>query len=328
MKSWFLTLFILTALIGLSQSHSDTLWQGDTIKYTALPSFYNKSKASQNNLKQRKLVIAGIHTTAYAGTMLLLSQAWYKDYPKTSFHTFNDSKEWLQVDKVGHAWTAYNIANYSASMWKWAGFEHNKAVLLGGVSSFGYQTILEVLDAHSAEWGWSWADITANTVGASMYTFQELAWQEQRVQFKFSSFPVRYDKSLEQRADVLYGKSFQERLLKDYNGQTYWLSFNLKSFASNSALPDWLNLAIGYGANVLYGGFENRAVDKNGITTFDRMDINRRRQWFLSPDIDFTKIRTNKRLVRTTLSLLNMLKLPAPALQLSNGKLKGHFLYF
>lgn len=312
----------------MSQSQTDTLWQGDTKKFTALPSFHKNIKTYQNNLKQRKLVITGIHVGGYAGTMLLLSQAWYKDYPKSSFHTFNDSKEWLQVDKVGHAWTAYNIANYSTGLWKWAGYKHQTAVVLGGISSFGYQTILEVLDAHSAEWGWSWADIAANTVGAGMYTFQELAWKEQRVQFKFSSFPVSYGKNLDQRADVLYGKSFQERLLKDYNGQTYWLSFNLKSFAKQSALPGWLNLAVGYGAKGLYGGFENRAVDKNGNITFQRMDIVRQRQWFLSPDIDFTKIKTNKRLIRTTLSLLNMLKLPAPALQLSNGKLKGHFLYF
>ena len=286
------------------------------------------SAATMPNDKSKKLIIAGVHGSAYVGTMLLLSQAWYKDYPKTSFHTFNDSKEWLQLDKVGHAWTAYNIATYSTNLWKWSGFEHKKAVILGGVSSFGYQTILEILDAHSAEWGWSWADITANTMGAGMYTLQELVWKEQRIQFKFSSFPVTYDKQLNQRADVLFGKSFPERLLKDYNGQTYWLSLNLNSFAKNTSIPTWLNVAVGYGAQGLYGGFENKAIDKNGAITFDRSDILRLRQWYLSPDIDFTKIKTNKRLVRTTLSLLNMLKLPAPALQFSSGKLKGHLLFF
>jgi hypothetical protein len=327
-KTWFLSIFILAGLSCWSQDLTLTAPLDTNINSLALPNLGKPGHYPITSKNQRKLIIAGVHVSAYAGTMLLLSQAWYKDYPKTKFHTFNDSKEWLQVDKVGHAWTAYNIANYSTDLWKWAGFDHKKAVVLGGISSFGYQSILEVLDGYSAEWGWSWTDIAANTAGAGLYTLQELAWEEQRVLFKFSSFPVKYNTALDKRADELYGKSFQERLLKDYNGQTYWLSFNLKSFAKNSSLPAWLNMAIGYGAKGLYGGFENRALNKDGIVTFDRTDIPRQRQWYLSPDIDFTKIKTNKRFVRTSLSILNMIKLPAPALELSNGKLKGHWLYF
>ena len=295
---------------------------------TDTPTIIQPSFSVSPNYGKRKIVVTGIHTTAYVGTLALLSQAWYKDYPKSSFHTFNDAKEWLQVDKVGHAWTAYNIAKFSREVWEWSGFKPREAVLLGGLSSFGYQTILEVLDAHSAEWGWSWTDMAANTIGAGLYSFQELTWQEQRLQFKFSSFPAYYAEELDKRANTLFGQSFPERLLKDYNGQTYWLSFNLKSFAQKSQLPSWLNLAVGYGAKGLWGGFENRAFDNDGILTFNRSDIPRQRQWYLSPDIDFTKIKTRKRLVRTTLSLLNMLKLPAPALELSGGKLKGHLIYF
>ena len=324
-KNWILVIFLCISFAGRSQELTDTTM---SVMLTDTSTVNKHRQSSTPNFPRRKLIIAGVHTAAYTGTLVLLSQAWYKDYPRTSFHTFNDAKEWLQVDKAGHAWTAYNIAKYSRETWQWAGFTPKQAVVLGGISSFGYQTILEVLDAHSAEWGWSWTDIAANTVGAGLYSLQELSWQEQRVQFKFSSFPVHYSGALNERADALFGKSFQERLLKDYNGQTYWLSFNLKSFAKASHLPAWLNLAVGYGAQGLYGGFENRAFDKNGAVTFDRRDIARQRQWYLSPDIDFTKIKTNKRLVRTTLSLLNMLKLPAPALELSGGKLKGHFLYF
>jgi uncharacterized protein YfiM (DUF2279 family) len=326
-KKWILVIFLFGWLLSRSQQNHDSTGIVDTaFNSSVFDKAYRTSVVPE--YKKRKLIIAGIHTTAYAGTLLLLSQAWYKDYPKTSFHTFNDTKEWLQVDKVGHAWTAYNIAKFSRDTWEWSGFSPQKAVLLGGLSSFGYQTILEVLDAHSAEWGWSWTDIAANTAGAGLYSIQELAWQEQRIQFKFSSFPVRYNEILEKRADVLFGKSFQERLLKDYNGQTYWLSFNLKSFAKSSTLPAWLNMSVGYGAQGLYGGFENMVIDKNGDISFDRRDIPRQRQWYLSPDIDFTKIKTRKRLVRTTLSLLNMLKLPAPTLELSKGRIKGHLLYF
>ncbi len=35
-------------------------------------------------------------------------------------------------------------------------------------------------------------------------------------------------------------------MLKDYNGQTYWLSFNVASFLpTNSGFPYWLNMSLG-----------------------------------------------------------------------------------
>ncbi len=278
--------------------------------------------------RKRLYLISGIHVAGYPGTMYLLSEAWYQDFPRTTFHTFNDAKEWLQVDKVGHAWTAYNIAKYSKGMWLWAGIDDKKAAWLGSFSSLGYQTILEILDAHSTEWGWSWSDMGANVMGIGTYLSQEITWKEQRVQFKFSTHRNRYAPDLNTRANALYGNTLPARLLKDYNGQTYWLSMNLKSFTIAGNLPPWLNISVGYGAKGLFGGFENIGLDKSGNMIFNRPDIKRERQWYIAPDIDFTKIKTNKKLVRSAFSFLNMLKMPAPALELSGGKIKGRLLVF
>jgi len=178
-------------------------------------------KEHANKHPNRVYLIAGVHAVGYAGTLLILSTAWYNGYAKTSFHTFNDNKEWLQMDKIGHAWTAYNIANYSSRLWQWSGLDDRKAALLGGFSALGYQTIIEFLDAHSAAWGWSCGDIGANTFGATLFTTQQLACGSQKIILKFSSFPQHYEASLRPRADALFGKSFSERLLKDYNGQNY-----------------------------------------------------------------------------------------------------------
>jgi hypothetical protein len=278
--------------------------------------------------KSKTYAVAGVHAASYTGTLLILSKAWYKDFPKAPFHTFNDSREWLQVDKAGHAWTAYTLARYSAGLWIWAGIAREKAAWLGGISGLGYQTILESLDAHSAQWGWSWADMGANIAGASLFTAQQLLRQEQSLQLKFSAFPERYAApEMKQRAAALFGNHFPERLLKDYNAQTYWLSVNIRSILHNE-VPGWLNIAVGYGAKGMYGGFENIAIDGNGIVLFDRRDIKRQRQWYLSPDIDWTKINTKKQAVKTLFSVLNMIKVPAPALELRNGKLQGRLISF
>ena len=325
MYIWQVKNLILLFFISFAASTSA---QDSSTVLNESPTFFNNDTTGSLVNKKRLRFITGVHITSYAGTMFALGQAWYKDYPRVPFQIFNDSKEWAQVDKVGHGWTAYNIAKYSSGMWSWTGLSRKRAVVLGGLSSIGYQTILEYLDAHSAEWGWSWTDMAANVGGTGVYVVQDLAWNEQRILFKFSSHKVVYEEELLRRADELYGKTLPERILKDYNGQTYWLSANIRSFAKESRIPSWLNIAVGYGAKGLFGGFENRAVDASGNTTFDRPDILRQRQWYISPDIDFTRIKTDKKGLKVAFSVLNMIKLPAPALELSGGKVRGRLFYF
>lgn len=271
--------------------------------------------------------MGGISAVGGAGSLVMLNETWYKDYPRSSFHTFNDSREWQQVDKVGHAWTAYNLGLGLTKAWRWAGVSHQTSVLLGSLSGFGYLGVIEWMDAHSQKWGWSWADLGANTLGTALFAAQELAWSDQRLQFKFSAHSTNYGE-LTERANDLFGRGIPTRILKDYNAQTYWLSFNARSFFPEARLPQWLNISVGYGASGMFGGFENIAYDKDGSVTFSRTDIKRYRQWYLSPDIDLTKIKTNHKALKTAFTVLNILKIPAPTLELSNGKLKGHWFYF
>jgi uncharacterized protein YfiM (DUF2279 family) len=279
--------------------------------------------------KQRPWLIGGIHVAAYGSSLIALNNTWYKDYAKQSFHTFNDSREWLQVDKTGHAWSTYNLARASTSLWRWSGMDYKKSALIGGLSSMGYLTVIEFMDAHSAKWGWSWSDVVANVFGTGLYMSQELGWKEQRVQLKFSFHQNSYgDEELHARANDLFGKSPLERMLKDYNAQTYWLSINPWSFNKNSQFPRWLNIAVGYGAAGMFGGFENKWTDNIG-NEIVRTDQVRKRQFYLSPDIDFTKIPVRGKFWRTTFSILNAFKFPAPALMLdSKGKFKAYAFYF
>jgi Predicted periplasmic lipoprotein (DUF2279) len=309
-RNWFYLLLFLTFAINCkSQDNPDTI--------------------RPSNYKTRQWFIGGINITGYGGSLIVLSDAWYKNSARTSFHTFNDSKEWLQVDKIGHAWTAYNTGLASTAMWEWAGLAHKKAVWIGGLSGTAYMTAIEFLDGHSAKWGWSWSDIGANIVGSGLFMGQEFLWNEQRIQYKFSFHTNNYsDPQLEERADDLFGRTWYERMLKDYNAQAYWFSANLKSFFPKSNLPAWLNIAVGYGADGMFGGFENKWTDDAG-NDITRYDIPRKRQFYLAPDIDFTKIKTNSKFLRTIFSFLNAFKCPAPALMInSKGKFKAYLIYF
>lgn len=264
----------------------------------------------------------------YGGSFIFLNTAWYKGYARSPFHTFNDVGEWLQMDKAGHAWTAYTASRLTTGMWEWAGVNHTGSVLVASGTGLAYMLSIEYLDGRSAAWGWSWGDAGADALGASLFASQALLWKEQKIQLKFSTHYASYDASLEPRVKDLFGNSIPERFLKDYNAQSYWLSIPLRELFPSSHLPKWLSLSFGYGAEGMFGGFNNVSYDKNGNLVFDRRDIRRYRQWYLSPDIDLTKIRTKSHFVRSLLNTLNALKIPAPALELSKGRLKGHLIYF
>lgn len=286
------------------------------------------STENENNRGRLGWVIAG-HTLAYGGSITGLSIMWYSKQPQSHFHFFNDDDEWLQVDKAGHLYSAYQMSRASYALWQWAGVSHNKSVWLGGLSGLAFQSIVEVLDGFQSEYGFSPGDYIANVTGTAAFISQQLTWNDQRIKIKFSSNIQKYNEpDLVERARNIYGSSIPERILKDYNHQTYWVSANVQSFFKINNLPKWFNLAIGYGAAGMFGARSNIAKNENGMVIFDRSDIRRYRQWYLSPDIDFTRIKTNKRGVRVLLFVLDAFKMPAPALEFSKGKIKGHWLFF
>ena len=283
----------------------------------------------EKTIKNRTKIIAATNIIGYSGAMVGLYQAWYKNYPQSNFHTFNDIGEWKGIDKIGHMYSAYAESKASMELWRWTGIDRKKRIWLGGMSGAFYQTVIETLDGFSSEWGWSWGDFGANVLGSGLLVSQELAWAEQRIQLKFSFHRKSYrDPTLIQRSNTIFGKSTAERFLKDYNGQTYWLSANLKSFFRESKLPGWLNIAVGTGAEGMFGARENIGKDANGNIIFNRTDIKRYRQWYLAPDIDLTKIKTKKKGIKVALNILNIVKFPMPSLEYSNGKFRVNAITF
>lgn len=288
-----------------------------------------KKPLSKEQQRKRTWIVAGTNVAAYGGTMIGLYSAWYSNYPQTGFHTFNDWPEWKQVDKVGHLFSAYAESYGSMEFWRWTGIDRKKRIWIGGMSGAVYQTVIEVLDGFSEGWGWSWGDFGANILGSGALVAQELAWDEQRVKLKFSYHNIKYDDpQLNQRSDQLFGKGLARRFIKDYNGQTYWASLNLKSFFPQSNLPPWLSVSLGYGAEGLFGGTRNYAEDDNGNVIFNRPDVPRYRQWYIAPDIELSRLQTKSKFVKTLFVMLSALKFPAPALEFSKGRFKLHPLYF
>jgi uncharacterized protein YfiM (DUF2279 family) len=222
----------------------------------------------------------------------------------------------MQMDKLGHVGSAYYLTNWGTALFKNAGMESKRSAWTGGMSAMLFLTTVEVFDGFSDQWGFSYGDMAANAAGSSLSIWQQLRWQEQRIQIKFSFSQSPYAKY---RRNQL-GSNYHEQLLKDYNGQTYWISTNIASFCSKSTrLPKWLNLAIGYGVDGLTGARANIG----GTESFKRS-----RMFYLSPDIDLTKLTIKNRFLKTVCSAIGFIKFPLPALEIGDDGVHGKWVVF
>lgn len=269
----------------------------------------------------RLRTVVGIEAVAFAGGLYGLGKAWYKT-PKSKFHTFNDGHEWLKIDKLGHSYWSYQMARFSLGAYEWTGMSQNRAASYSALNGFMFQAPIEIMDGFSPDYGFSVGDVSANLVGAVFFAGQQWAWGEARVLPKWSWHPTPFAK---ERPELL-GRDWSEQWLKDYNGQTYWFSTNIAAFApENTRIPRMLNVAVGYSVSNMIAADPEKSI-RLGRKPF--------RQFFFSPDLDLTRIRTDSQFLQGLLFLANCLKVPAPALEVQirpekpKLKVKFHALYF
>jgi hypothetical protein len=115
-------------------------------------------------------------------------------------------------------------------------------------------------------------------------------------------------------------------MLKDYNGQTYWLSANISSFIrKETKFPQWLNVSVGYGATGMIGSFSNPPEwDGKKMPHF-----NRTRQYYFSFDVDWTRIKTNSSFLRFVFKAFSFIKVPAPTIEYNKeDQFVFHLMFF
>ncbi|MGF1534708.1 MAG: DUF2279 domain-containing protein [Bernardetiaceae bacterium] len=224
--------------------------------------------------------------TLYTGGVVGLGTIWYEDL-KPPFRFFNDNRQWLQMDKLGHFYSAYHLGRLGQDLLRPTRLSPAAKRWLGGGMGFLLLLPIEILDGFSPDYGASWGDLGANLLGSLL-----VISGQKRVQPKFSFWPSRW---AEQRPDLL-GDHLLAQMLKDYNGQRYWLSVRVKS---------WWMLSLGYSAEgMVYGDpHQNRAM---GYTAY--------RQYYLSLDLDLSGIKPRSAFLKTLLWIGQGIKIPAPAL--------------
>jgi uncharacterized protein YfiM (DUF2279 family) len=266
----------------------------------------NADTSSFSRKRLQRVVIA--ETSIYGATMLGLNQLWYKDYPREHFHFFNDNKEWLQIDKVGHSFSAYYLGLVGMEALHWSGVSKTKSTWIGGALGLFFLSSIEVFDGFSQGWGFSNGDMIANASGYLLAAGQQQLFNKQIAMLKVSFQASPYAQA---RPNVL-GSGFSERIMKDYNGQTYWLSFAIADILPfGEKFPPWLALAFGYGAKGMYGGFDNVWESKGA--TYDFTSTKREREFYAAIDINLWRIKTKNKTLQSIFKTIGFLKVPLPA---------------
>lgn len=259
--------------------------------------------------KGRFAAVVATEATLYVGTMAYLNFIWYKDEKRVPFEFYNDAAGYLQVDKFGHAYGAYLESYIGYKALRWAGASKKKALWFGGTLGFLLQSPIEIVDGFYEGWGFSWSDMAANALGSGIVIGQELLFDEQIMKYKFTFRRSPYAK----QANGYLGTTFAGQILQDYNAHTYWFSIGLNRIIRSDKTPPWLNIAVGYGANGMFGEFEN--ISRWGQVVIP--PTQRYRQFLFSLDVDWTKIKTKNRFLNQVFQSMFMLKLPFPALEIN-----------
>lgn len=267
--------------------------------------------AQVDKKKLNRLIV--VSSVTYGVSLVALNYLWYGDAEKQSFQFFNDNDEWKQVDKFGHFYAAFHLSAVTSHALQRCNVPVRKSDMVAAITGFALLVPIEIFDGFSDAYGASGGDLLADAGGALFYLGQKRLWNEIRIHPKFSFQRTDY---APQRPNVL-GDGLATEMLKDYNGQTYWFSFDMDKFMP---FPKWLNIAAGYGANAMIYARDRQHLEAGLELPY--------RQCYIGLDPDLSSIKTRSRVVKTLLYVANMIKLPAPAIEFSQKGTRVHVLTF
>lgn len=269
----------------------------------------------ENNINYYKTAgIGALVLTVETIGYFRLKDLWY-DWETTKLHGINfkaDFEKYLWMDKYGHFMHAYFATGLFSRSYRWAGMNGDNSLLYGGISGWLWMLQIEIADGFFKDWGFSWGDLIANTIGSGYSILQQVYPDVLGgIQPKIS---YRESRALRERKYINGAKSS----IDDYEGMTFWLAVNAYHYMPEkiqNEYPEWLKpfgLALGHSA---------KGIGSNPQGGY--------REIFIGLDYDLRKLSLGNEsdILRFLKYELNILHLPLPAVKISpNGVWYG--LYF
>lgn len=247
---------------------------------------------------------AGVAATFVGGNAALYSyfkRAWWSgDRADHFFFRADWDENFRDQDKFGHMIGGYHLARFGTAFLRSACMPRHKAIVWSAAYAAAFQLQIEIWDGMYEKYGFSYADLIANTAGTALAVLHETHPATRAIRPTIS-----YSKSAAMRnADNIPGEL---RPSLDYSGQTYWFSADVNAMLPKEAKPYWPSfLRISAGHSIT-----------DWIYPVTGANIRARRKLLLSLDFDAEKLPGDNRLWKTFKRQLGYIHLPSPALQLT-----------
>jgi len=163
-----------------------------------------------------------------------------------------DDEEWFGretesggADKLGHFYATYAVGSGLSGLYESWGYTEQDAALYGSLSSFFLLNYMEMGDAFSSEFGFSYEDFIMNTIGA------------------FSSYLFYTNPELSKRVDlrVEYIPSFDTAdVITEYEKMKYLIALKGEGFESvTNPYLKYTELHLGYYTRNYKGGYSQES---------------------------------------------------------------------
>ncbi len=289
-----------TSIVARSQRVGVSM-PGDSVEAPANEPEAWKCGLSKSEVQLRRTGVAAVFVGGNAALYSYFKRAWWSGERADKFFFRADWDEnFRDQDKFGHMLGGYHLARYGNAILRSACVSPTRAVVMSAAYAAAFQLQIEIWDGLYKKYGFSYADLLANTSGTALEVLHELKPATRAVKPTMS-----YSRSaaLRNRDNI----PTELRPTLDYSGQTYWFSTDVHALLPVEAKaywPSFLRLSVGHSIT-------------DWIDPETGANIRARRKLLLSLDFDAEKLPGDNRLWKTVKRQLSYIHLPSPAIQLT-----------
>jgi hypothetical protein len=258
------------------------------------------------NSSQLTAVRLGVGAAFVGGNAYLyhyFKKAWWSGVPAPHFFFHADWDQWFRdQDKFGHMLGGYHLARFGHAGLRMACVGPKKAIIWSAAYAAAFQLQIEMFDGRFIKYGFSYADMIANTTGQTLAVMQEIYPSLRAIKPTVSYHKTRALANTE--SGQIPGEL---RPSLDYSGQTYWFSADMNRLLPDGAKqywPSFIRLSAGHSVT-------------DWINPETGANQRAKRKIILTLDWDPEKLPGNAPWWRSVKHTLSYYHFPAPALELT-----------
>jgi len=256
--------------------------------------------------RQAEFARPAVASAFVAGNVELWSyfkRAWWSGEKAPHFFFRSDwDEDFRDQDKFGHLLGGYQLSRAGYESLRAACVSPKKALITGVAYAAFFQLQIEIFDGMYKKYGFSYADMIANTTGQTLEAMQEL-----HPHLKWLKSTISYSQSDAMRNRANFPGATELRRSLDYSGQTYWFAADLPALLGARATRYWpslLRLSLGHSIT-------------DWINPVTGASQRAKRKLLVSIDLDPEKLPGQNRIWKAVKHELSYYHFPSPALQLT-----------